>query len=429
MAFPAADTSTLRTEGFTDSLNQSSGIITNAEQSLSEVTPSPSVNKYTNNLSEGKVLVSTQDQGPTFTTLGSQDLLISTNHYFFPSDYNLSPTHSITENAPSASQTQSDSLIEDALELKSEEDDHNANAATSFFDSSGLDWSDGEMGISGSGSGFDHNLEELDQDAEVQLTFSGFQMIGDTREGSESNGMPTDGVSNENKEGGSDDIEISGEEEENLDVGNHTVIKLSKETNESFTITFKKLMGKQNESEAGPKPGRIIYHESGSGAEDFSGSGEHATFIGTPVMNEPKEVNGEREGWNSEFKSKSNNRSYSREDLLSERNVAAGKSMQTVDSSQFLSSEENLYDEDQNQSLSVNKSTNEDQKDRDHMRPVDSRERVGVDGVAGDGTQGELLAAERLFPQLRMTNHTKQEQTEGKQYFEFFRGFFLVKCG
>lgn len=413
LAFPAAETSTRRTEDFTDS----SGIITNPEQSVSEVTQS--VSKHTNSLSEGNVLVSTQDQGPTFTTLGSRDLPISTSHYFLPSDYNLTPTRSITMNTPSASQPQRDSLIEDPLELKSEVDGHNANAETSFFDSSGLDWSDGLTEASGSGSGYDHNLEELDQDAEVQ--FSIFQSIGDTREGSKSNGMTTDGVSNKNKAGDSDDIEISGEEEEDLDVGNHALTKPDKETNESFTITkFEKSMDKENKSEVQPTPGRIIYHESGSGAEDFSGSGEHATFSGTPVVDKPKEVNGEREGWNSEFKFKSKNRSYSQEDLTSERNIAAGKSMQTIDSLQFLS-EENLYDEDQNQSLSVNK----DQKDRDDMRPVDSREHVGV-GVAGD-EQDEFLDAERrIFPQLRTTDDTKQEQTEGKQYFEFY-GCFLLK--
>lgn len=384
-------------------------------------------------------------QRSVFTTLGS-DLLNSPSPRFLSSDYGLTVAHSLTtttdNNAPSTSQTQSDRLIEVALKLSrnseeeecadKDEGDCNANVDTSFFDSSGLDWSDSPTEVGGSGSGHDSNTssEESDQRDEVRFTFSAFQ----SREASKPKGFTTDWVSNETgpkKEGGSEDMEISGEEEEEMNVEDHSLTTLDKETDESKTIaSFHMRIEKEDESEAEPKPGWIISTESDGGAGDLSGSGEHAA---SDDEVSPKEINGERERLNSaeenEYEPKSNNRSYIQEDLVSERRVlqqvVAGKSIQAPDSPVLMSSEQNIYQsQSPNSSVSGDKSAHEDQADRRDKSTLDHRH-VGVGGyggVANESAQNELFDAGRsIFPRLRMTGTptSKQEQAEGKWYFEF----------
>lgn len=419
----------------------------NPAHSVSDgVTPSVKpVSKYSGNLSEGKPLVSTQlnlDVQPSvFTTLGP-DLLNSTSPRFLLSDYGLTVTQSVTpttvdNNVPSISQTQSDSLIEDTIKMNldseeeecadKDEDDCNENLDMSFFDSSGLDWSDSPTEVSGSGSGHDGNMssEESDHDDEIQFTFSTFQ----SREASRSKGFTTDWVSIEmgpKKEGDSEDIEISGEEEEEVSVEDHTLTTSDKETNESnTTASFHMQIEKEKESEAESKPGWTIHKKSDSGAGDFSGSGEHATSDDKVL---PKDANGEGESLNSaeenEFEPKSNNKSYIQEDLTSEgvlQQVVTGKSTQTTDSPLLMSSDQNSHqNQSRNSAVSGDKSTHEDQADRDDKRTLDSGEHAGVagyGGVANESVQDELFDAERsLSPRLRMTGAptAKQEQTEGK---------------
>ncbi|XP_017293696.1 receptor-type tyrosine-protein phosphatase zeta [Kryptolebias marmoratus] len=416
---PRTEDSGIGRSGFTDSPNHPDGMISNPrnpEHSVSDgVEP---VSKYTSSLFEGKSLSSTglNLDHLTFTALGSRDLPISLPYGYWTVAHSIT-TATIDKNAPSTPQTQSDGSIKDTLEsdrdieeeasANGDEDERDASVDSSFFDASGPDWADSPADVSGSGSGHDSNTssEESDQDADVRFPLSAFQSTGETTEASKSSNITADGVSNQvgpKKEGNSEDIEISGEEEENLDIGTHTYTNLDKETNENNTVaSFDMLIKEENESEAEPKPGRIIYNERGSGAEDFSGSGEHAT-VEDKVS--PKEVNGEQEGLKSV--GESSNSSYDREDLGSE------KSTQTVDSLLFRSREENNRSRDS--PPPGDKFAHEDQKDGDY------KEHVGVGGYggeAGDGTQDELIDAERSpVPRFRVTDsptaQQEQEQTE-----------------
>uniref|UniRef100_A0A8C6VXC3 protein-tyrosine-phosphatase n=1 Tax=Nothobranchius furzeri TaxID=105023 RepID=A0A8C6VXC3_NOTFU len=250
---------------------------------------SPVLQKY--KLPEDKSLNSSQinmEQLPGSSTVGSQG-----NPHFYPSHYSSSIAH-LTTTSTVEENTQSIHWIQNTLE--SSEHDHGEEEASTDRDEYdlsilGLGSSDG-LTESGSGFGHSNNAFGHDQEAEVHFTFSSFLnsavsfSMEDTRGKSKSltNDIPME--RDPFRDGGiggtgvkRDDFEMSGEEEDTVDT-EKVLNALYEETkkNQSVAVTGSGMPTEtETEGKEEPTAGSTIYSGSGSGAEDTSGSGEHAT--------------------------------------------------------------------------------------------------------------------------------------------------------
>ncbi|XP_071357909.1 receptor-type tyrosine-protein phosphatase zeta isoform X2 [Trachinotus anak] len=248
------------------------------------------------------------------TTLASQDLLSAASSLSLLPDYDLSTislskTNSVEGNTPNTSHSQSDSRVQDGLNISPDneeeamtaghKDDHSFSSVTSFFDPKDLDLSDRATG-SGSGSGLDSN--RLNQDFEVatvrtdlstppSLTVS-FK-VDDT--GEESRSTPVKMVTESDNDGTKGETEAENERELNHEEGGEGINKTGNEgvrnedgETEERTRQLKStagcdvLEGKERHSVVG----KTAYTETGSEpetessfrdfiwTEDTSGSGE-----------------------------------------------------------------------------------------------------------------------------------------------------------
>uniref|UniRef100_A0A8C6PPZ5 protein-tyrosine-phosphatase n=1 Tax=Nothobranchius furzeri TaxID=105023 RepID=A0A8C6PPZ5_NOTFU len=242
-------------------------------------------------LNSDKSLNSSQinmEQLPGSSTVGSQG-----NPHFYPSHYSSSIAH-LTTTSTVEENTQSIHWIQNTLE--SSEHDHGEEEASTDRDEYdlsilGLGSSDG-LTESGSGFGHSNNAFGHDQEAEVHFTFSSFLnsavsfSMEDTRGKSKSltNDIPME--RDPFRDGGiggtgvkRDDFEMSGEEEDTVDT-EKVLNALYEETkkNQSVAVTGSGMPTEtETEGKEEPTAGSTIYSGSGSGAEDTSGSGEHAT--------------------------------------------------------------------------------------------------------------------------------------------------------
>ncbi|XP_008295894.1 receptor-type tyrosine-protein phosphatase zeta [Stegastes partitus] len=499
-----------QSSGFTNSQNALSGMIINtanpalpvpegtfsAEGDLFSVTP-PSLmplDEYSNSFRPSPALQENKKSGvifhhddepseePSFvplqmdledpqisTTLDSQDQLIATYSLTLLPDYgsstiNLSKTDTVEEDNSNTSFTESDSRIQDDLNILSHhgnevearvdrhKDGYTLSSVTSFFDSKDLDLLDSPTEGSGSGSGLDNKRlnQKLDEAATVQTEYSTFASSGlrykvastrgksrapqtklaterenDTDEARRKIGVKTECETDSEKEIEVNESELSGEGEEKTggegvnDTGNQTVNKVDREANESVRqlngtagCNLQKEKEKQTEVVV-----RTVFSESGSGAEGGSGSGEHGDF---DVKENPKEVNDDKEGFKAvgenESGDRDNRRDYSSEELVSERRRGlqqpVGRNKPTAESSVFDSSKQHGHggshdEEDENTSLdspvfSV-MSTLEDNKDRGENRNGGRESEEYVQGGATDSLQEFSGVDGLLFDAARST--------------------------
>ncbi|XP_072233682.1 receptor-type tyrosine-protein phosphatase zeta isoform X2 [Leuresthes tenuis] len=318
------------------------------------------------------------------TTLDSPTHLMATNSLSLLSDYGLSIINlsrkSTSDGKNLRTQDNVDIWSEPHLNNEKEasggedEDDHNTNLVTSFFDFRSVDLSDNPIEDSGSGSGlYSKGLnDELYDAAEVQPKFVTFlssdvnlkvERIGErsrfpgtdkaverdnyTDGGKRAMGVKIECYTETERE---EETEISGEEEEKTGTRNNTVKIDDREANESVrkvNITegcdMLKEEGKETKMET--VAGGTMYSESSSGADDVSGSGEHA---GIDDKENPKDVNRDKERFKAvgenEYGSKDSRGDYSNEELISERRgilqPLAAKSTPAADFPLFVNSQE-----------------------------------------------------------------------------------------
>nr|XP_054595468.1 receptor-type tyrosine-protein phosphatase zeta isoform X1 [Nothobranchius furzeri] len=374
---------------------------------------SPVLQKY--KLPEDKSLNSSQinmEQLPGSSTVGSQG-----NPHFYPSHYSSSIAH-LTTTSTVEENTQSIHWIQNTLE--SSEHDHGEEEASTDRDEDdlsilGLGSSDG-LTESGSGSGHSNNAFGHDQEAEVHFTFSSFLnsavsfSMEDTRGKSKSltNDIPME--RDPFRDGGirgtgvkRDDFEMSGEEEDTVDT-EKVLNALYEETkkNQSVAVTGSGMPTEtETEGKEEPTAGSTIYSGSGSGAEDTSGSGEHAT---SDDQLSPKDVVDHQDIFKAveEKEFKSNRRKNSHDDLGSERQII----QQLLAGSPPGVSPGNEHSQVQNTSRD-DPNPSEDQKVDDKRHGA-----LNVEVLEGRVTE-DSTDAESHVPEILLTNSPKtQEQVE-----------------
>ncbi|KAM4569505.1 receptor-type tyrosine-protein phosphatase zeta isoform 2-T2 [Odontesthes bonariensis] len=326
-------------------------------KSLSSSRPSPALHVNNSSKEHSVIPLPLDLENPSIATTPNH--LMATNSLSLMSDYGSSIINlsrkSTFEGMTLRTRDNPDIRSEPHLDNEKEasggedEDDHNTNLVTSFFDFGSLDLSDNPMEESGSSSGLYSKSfnDELYEASEVQPksdTFLSSDVNLKVDRTGEKSRLPgtdkaakrdncTDGA---NRATGvkkeccteaerEEETEISGEEEEKTDLRSHTVKKEDREANESvrkvnITEGCDMLKEEQKETKVETAAGGTMNSESSSGAEEVSGSGEHA---GTDVKENPKDVNRDKEsfkaGGGNEYGSKDSRGDYSNEELISER--------------------------------------------------------------------------------------------------------------
>uniref|UniRef100_A0A8C6PQE5 protein-tyrosine-phosphatase n=1 Tax=Nothobranchius furzeri TaxID=105023 RepID=A0A8C6PQE5_NOTFU len=218
-----------------------------------------------------------------------------------------------------------------------------------------------------------------------------------------------------------DDFEMSGEEEDTVDT-EKVLNALYEETkkNQSVAVTGSGMPTEtETEGKEEPTAGSTIYSGSGSGAEDTSGSGEHAT---SDDQLSPKDVVDHQDIFKAveEKEFKSNRRKNSHDDLGSERQII----QQLLAGSPPGVSPGNEHSQVQNTSRD-DPNPSEDQKVDDKRHGA-----LNVEVLEGRVTE-DSTDAESHVPEILLTNSPKtQEQVEGKQSAilfsaQIYRTYFL----
>lgn len=377
------------------------------------------------------VPLQTDVENPQFSTTSSHDQLFAT--YSLPnsgwSTINPSKTNTADGEKNKSPHSQSDSKIGE-MEARADKqiDNYNVSAITFFFNSKSLDLSESSAEDSGSGSGLGSNgfNEEINEAAAVKTEFSVFDISTISFEDKSRSAVTKMVTDNDRSVINERDVTKS-KNYENEKESKNEIRENESELNRKEGENIRE-RGVRNESLRNIEEmlkekkivvsvlGTTIYGDSGSGAEDVSGSGEHD---GLDFRENLKVLNNSKKG----FRTVGDNNAKGLKGNFSKSEKAESI---LFDHSEEQGHGDRIYKHNQNKSLIGPflgvESTFENKEylkggtkeDKEGIAEDSVHEFSSVDGLLFDGASNPELGP--LVPLVRLTDTDKatEEQLEGK---------------